>query len=139
MQFQRKCPTWFLIIRRSAPFQAEKAGTHSPIFEHRMKGIDSGGCVFFPSSCAAGSPTHTHKVDLSVGHCPYLSPSSQKSKSLLGQNRSDFFTSILGFPIQRNAGYNFAVEADGGIWNPKKGTSGIDSFFSCGAIQSHLH
>ena len=28
--------------------------------------------VFFPSSCEAGSPTHTHKVDLPVGHCPYL-------------------------------------------------------------------
>ena len=28
--------TWYLIIRRSALFQAEKAGTHSPIFEHRI-------------------------------------------------------------------------------------------------------
>ena len=28
--------TWFLIIRRSAPFQAEKAGIHSPIIEHRI-------------------------------------------------------------------------------------------------------
>ena len=73
-----------------------------------MKGIDSGDSVFFPSSYAAGSPTHTHKVDLSVGRCPFLSPSSQKSKSLLGQNRSDFFTSILGFPIQRHAGFILA-------------------------------
>ena len=31
------------------------------------------------------------------------------------------------------------IEAAGGSWNPKKSTSGIDSFSSCEAIQNHLH
>ena len=64
-----------------------------------MKGIDSGDCVFFPSSCEAGSPTHTHKVDLSVGHCPYLSPSFQKSKSKAPQTGRIFVTGKLEIPF----------------------------------------
>ena len=69
-----------------------------------MKGIRPGNNVISVSSYAAENEnlTHTHKPESTVGHCPCFSTTFKKAKAKTGRI---FLTSILGFLIQRNAGY----------------------------------
>ena len=85
---------------QSEPFHLS-ADIESPhLWRSNMKGISPGNNVIFVSSYATENPTHTHKPESTVGHCPCFQQLSKKQK----QKRLDFFTTILGFYIQRNAG-----------------------------------
>ena len=78
-------------VETSTKFQADQSGPVNlssdiepkNIRRSNLKGMDSGEYVIFPSPCAAGSPSHTHKVDLSVGHCPYFHLPFKKAKARL--------------------------------------------------------